>query len=403
VTRRRGWPPALSRSRLLPWLACLFLPITAAQAHLLNMTKAQAAIAADGAVTVTLQVDLNRAAGGGAAYHALSRVPDPLADPTTRALLDRLAGAIEILRDGAAASLVVQRAKLPDAPLETFVDPLAWPMTEVVLTGHLPPGDAPVTGRFTAAFRFEEPIALTLTDATTGRSMTRWLVTAQTTPPFRTGAGAGVGAGVSAGAGSAGGATGAAGAQDEGVASFMQFVRFGFLHIVPKGLDHVLFVLGLFLGARSLRSLLLLVTAFTVAHSVTLGLASLGVLRLPGTIVEPLISLSIVWIAAENLRPTLSGARWRPLVVFGFGLLHGMGFASVLAELDAPQGSFLTGLLAFNLGIEGGQLAVIAAAAAVTALLRRHHWYRRRVVIPASIAIGMVATVWTVQRITTGG
>jgi predicted cation transporter len=133
------------------------------------------------------------------------------------------------------------------------------------------------------------------------------------------------------------------------------------------------------------------------------------VLRLPGSIVEPLISLSIVWIAAENLRPTLSGDRWRPLVVFGFGLLHGMGFASVLAELDAPQGSFLagllafTGLLAFNLGIEGGQLAVIAAAAAVTALLRRHHWYRRRVVIPASIAIGMVATVWTVQRITTGG
>jgi hypothetical protein len=396
--------PALSR-RLLAMLARLLicvawvLPATVAHAHLLNMTKAQAAIAADGTVTVTLQIDLNRAAGGGAAYHALSLVQDPLADTKTRALLDSLASAIEITRDGTAAPLSVQRAKLPDAPLSTFIDPLAWPMTDVVLTGRLPPGDAPVTGRFTAAFRFEEPIALTLTDLATGRNMTRWLVTAQMTPPFRTGTGGGADGGANAGTG----AGMANGAQDAGIASFLQFMRFGFLHIVPKGLDHVLFVLGLFLGARSLRSLLVLVTAFTVAHSVTLGLASVGVLRLPGTIVEPLISLSIVWIAAENLRPGLSANRWRPLVVFGFGLLHGMGFASVLAELDAPQGSFLTGLLAFNLGLEGGQLAVIAAAAAATTLLRRHHWYRQRVVIPASIAIGLIATVWTVQRITLTG
>jgi adenine deaminase len=187
VTRRRGWPPALSRSRLLPWLACLFLPITAAQAHLLNMTKAQAAIAADGAVTVTLQVDLNRAAGGGAAYHALepragpARGPDDArpARPPRRRDRDhaRRRGGVtrRAAREAArcAAGDLRRSAGLADDRRRAH-------------RARLPPGDAPVTGRFTAAFRFEEPIALTLTDVATGRNMTRWLVTAQTTPPFRT-------------------------------------------------------------------------------------------------------------------------------------------------------------------------------------------------------------------------
>lgn len=146
----------------------------------------------------------------------------------------------------------------------------------------------------------------------------------------------------------------------------------GFDHIIPKGLDHILFVLGLFFFALKWGPLLWQVTAFTLAHTVTLGLATLGVINIPGEwmwLVEALIALSITYVAVENvLRPAMG---WlRPAVVFGFGLLHGLGFASVLGEFGLPQGQFVLSLLAFNVGVEVGQLAVILGAFAVIALAR---------------------------------
>jgi len=177
-----------------------------------------------------------------------------------------------------------------------------------------------------------------------------------------------------------------------------QYLVLGFTHILPKGLDHILFVLGLFLLAVRWRPLLMQVTAFTVAHTITLALTMYGVVGLSPRVVEPLIALSIVYVAVENvLRPELRPSR--VALVFAFGLLHGMGFAGVLRELGLPRRSFVEALVAFNVGVEVGQLAVIALAALVVGRFRGRPWYRRRVVVPASCAIATVGAYWFVVRI----
>jgi hydrogenase/urease accessory protein HupE len=177
------------------------------------------------------------------------------------------------------------------------------------------------------------------------------------------------------------------------------YLKLGYTHILPKGTDHILFVLGIFLLSTRWRPILAQVTAFTIAHTITLGLTIYGIVSLSPRIVEPLIAASIVYVAIENvvtpqLRP------WRVALVFGFGLLHGMGFAGVLSQLGLPRREFLTGLLCFNAGVELGQLSVILAAFLLLGLpFRKKPWYRRRVVIPGSIAIAAVGLFWFVQRV----
>jgi hydrogenase/urease accessory protein HupE len=178
------------------------------------------------------------------------------------------------------------------------------------------------------------------------------------------------------------------------------YLVLGFEHILPKGLDHILFVLGIFLLSLAWRPLLYQVTAFTVAHSITLALSLYGIVSLPVCVVEPLIALSIVYVGVENIL-TGSLKPWRVWVVFGFGLLHGLGFAGVLTELKLPRSEFVTALIGFNVGVEFGQLAVILMAFFAVALwFRDKPWYRRRVVIPASAAIALTGAFWTVQRLT---
>jgi len=168
---------------------------------------------------------------------------------------------------------------------------------------------------------------------------------------------------------------------------------------VPEGLDHILFVLGIFLLTSKMKPVLVQVTAFTVAHSVTLGLTMYGVLSMPSRIVEPLIALSIAYVAIENIvTPRLTP--WRPVVVFGFGLIHGMGFAGALAELRLPRDEIVPALVSFNVGIELAQLTVIAAAYFVVAFwVGDRWWYRARIVLPACAAIAAIGLFWTVQRI----
>ncbi len=183
---------------------------------------------------------------------------------------------------------------------------------------------------------------------------------------------------------------------------FLQYAAVGFVHILPQGLDHILFVVGLYLLGASWRPLLAQVTAFTVAHSITLALGLYGVVAVSPAIVEPLIALSIVYVAVENIL-TSKLHFWRPFVVFGFGLLHGLGFAGVLQEIDLPRTDYVVGLIGFNVGVELGQLAVILLAFAATGLWFRHKtWYRQRIVWPASAAIALVGAFWTVERIWIG-
>lgn len=177
------------------------------------------------------------------------------------------------------------------------------------------------------------------------------------------------------------------------------YVWLGFTHILPKGLDHILFVLGLFLLSRRLRPLLWQVTAFTAAHTITLGLATFGVVSLPATIVEPLIALSIVYVAVENVLHENLG-RFRVAVVFAFGLLHGLGFAGVLRELGLPKSQLFPALLSFNVGVELGQLTVIALAfLLISSWSRNKDWYHRRIVVPGSLLIAAVGAYWTIERI----
>lgn len=178
----------------------------------------------------------------------------------------------------------------------------------------------------------------------------------------------------------------------------VRYVVSGFDHIVPKGLDHILFVIGLFLLSPRFRPLLIQITCFTIAHSITLALGALGIVSIPGSIVEPLIAASIVFVAVENLL-TDRLHPWRPAVIFAFGLLHGLGFASVLGEFGMPTGDFVAALLAFNVGVEAGQLTVVAICyLAVGYFFGKKPWYRRVIVAPASIAIAAIAIFWVLDR-----
>ncbi len=194
------------------------------------------------------------------------------------------------------------------------------------------------------------------------------------------------------------GAIATTGSAGDAWSTFVSFFGQGFVHVLPQGLDHILFVLGVFLLSRAWRPLLLQVTTFTLAHSVTLVMATLGWVNVSSSIVEPVIAASIAAVAIENIvHPRYTS--WRLLLVFAFGLVHGLGFASALSSLHLPMGSLASGLVGFNLGVEGGQLAVIALAFLLTAWVRDPLHYRRWVVIPGSLLIAATGVWWTIQRV----
>ena len=176
------------------------------------------------------------------------------------------------------------------------------------------------------------------------------------------------------------------------------YIEAGFLHIIPKGLDHILFILGIFLISMRLKPLLLQATMFTIAHSLTLSLGVFGLVNLPPQVIEPLIALSIAYVAFENLASERL-SRFRLPVVFAFGLLHGLGFASILTEFGLPEDLYVAALLWFNVGVEFGQIALLVFAyLAITTWFANPSVYRRFVVIPGSLAIGGLGTYWMVER-----
>lgn len=178
-----------------------------------------------------------------------------------------------------------------------------------------------------------------------------------------------------------------------------EYIGAGFEHILPMGLDHILFIVGIFLLSTKMRPLLWQVTMFTIAHTITLGLSMNGVINLPANIVEPLIALSIAYIGFENIwHKSLHNSRL--VLVFAFGLLHGLGFASVLQEFGMPDDAFITALVSFNIGVEIGQLAIILMGfLAVGFWFRNHDWYRNIVITPGSALIALTGLYWTYDRI----
>lgn len=221
------------------------------------------------------------------------------------------------------------------------------------------------------------PVHLTIFEQHTGRSVWYVLGPGEEPPPFKPGV--------------------FPESQSDSAPAAWRYLLLGYEHILPLGLDHILFVVGLFLLSPKLRPLLWQTGAFTVAHSVTLALSMLDVVQLSPHVVEPLIAASIAYVAIENLL-TDKLHPWRTIVIFCFGLLHGMGFAGALREVGLPNGSIVAPLLLFNLGVELGQLSVVLIAFSLVGWFRSAAWYRKVVVVPASVVIALVGAYWCVQR-----
>lgn len=180
---------------------------------------------------------------------------------------------------------------------------------------------------------------------------------------------------------------------------FWYYLKLGYLHILPYGFDHILFVTGLCLLNNKISTILWQATAFTVAHSISLALSIKNILVAPAAVVEPVIALSIVFVAVENLLIARLSA-WRILLVFVFGLVHGMGFASSLNEIGLPRDKFFLSITSFNAGVELGQVTVILLLFALIILpLHSIKNFKRKVVYPLSIIIALIASYWTIERV----
>jgi hypothetical protein len=353
----------------------------APRAHEIRPAIVDLTFAGDGTVRLEMSLILEAAlAEVGAEHGDTDESPNAAVYDDLR-LLDETALAAEFERskdrflDGIRLMAGEERIPLEVASLdlEPVGDTDFARLSRLSLTGSLPAGASEVTYSFDPAFG---PSVIRVPDDQGGNSYSAYLGDGSPSAPIPV----------------AGGLTMSAGQV------FFDYIGVGFTHIVPLGLDHILFVVGLFLLSPRLKPLLIQITAFTVAHSVTLALAMLGVISLPASIVEPLIAASILFIAIENLG-TDKLSRWRPYVVFAFGLLHGLGFAGVLTEFGLSPAHFASGLVGFNIGVEVGQLAVVAACYALFgAWFADRSWYRARVTMPMSLAIAAIALWWVAER-----
>ncbi|MCG3130798.1 MAG: hypothetical protein FLDDKLPJ_01571 [Phycisphaerae bacterium] len=385
--RRRS--PSLSTARISPTARILVFAFAAtgsftASAHDFTFTDVCVVLRADATFDIDLTVDVDALALG------VPQASDSavLAQTLRQLPPDEFSAAVEQARQTVLRRV---RVRFDDAPVRPEVafphyntaiaELAAIPTvlgTTVRLTGRIPDGAANFTFGASRAFN---ALHVTILEQPTGTSAKHVLGAGEDAPPFRLNQ-----------------PPDAARRAASPGRTFARYLVLGFEHILPHGLDHILFVLGLFLLSPKVAPLLWQVTAFTVAHSITLGLAAFNVVSLPPSVVEPLIALSITYVAVENVL-TSNLKRWRPAVVFAFGLLHGLGFAGVLADIGLPRGEYMLALAAFNLGVEAGQAAVIALAFLAVGAFRQRTWYRRAVIVPASVLIAAVGAWWTVERL----
>ena len=186
--------------------------------------------------------------------------------------------------------------------------------------------------------------------------------------------------------------------------TIIEYIILGMEHIVPKGLDHILFIFGVFFFAVKLKPLLWQVTMFTLAHSLTLILASLKLVFIPASIIEPLIALSIGYVAFENIfqRQRKFHSRSNTIryaVIFFFGLIHGLGFAFVLEDIGLPTGQLILSLLSFNIGVEIAQIGLVVLAYLLMFYPSKQLWYRKAIQIPCSLVIGLIGIYWFFERV----
>ncbi len=369
----------------------------AAQGHLLNKTVILVEIDQNNRdIRIRTEVDLTRILNGPKYYHELTTLSPKKQKERLDPILNRIFAGMHFNYGSVRLRPEIVSASLPQLRIEEFLSPMAAPMTEVLLAGKLPQKEAVLSFHTAPDIPVEIPIVLTIVASDENRRMTRWLQGGQKSEPFP------VHPGRLAGDEEIASTPKPVEAPTPAIINWLglagQYVALGFTHILPGGLDHILFVLGLFLLSIQWKPLLAQVTCFTLAHSITLAVAALDIFTLPAGLVEPLIALSIVYVGMENiLRSSLS--KTRLVVVFLFGLLHGMGFANVLLELEIASRELVPSLLFFNIGVELGQIIVLLIAFLALGWLREWTHFKKVILIPGSFAISLVASFWTLQRL----
>ena len=369
------------------WLCLLALALCApAHAHLLNRTQLEVVVEpGSGRFVVDVAIDLTGSFASPEAYYEVSH--GLRSDPVlVRRVITALANAIEVDVDGRRQTLTLEAFAWPVLPRASFTEAWAAPMSRFRFSGRVEPSARQLRVRLDDGFQFERPIVIAASSAQ--HRYTRWVGTGTWSPVLALSA--------------EGRAGDELAAQDSAWSIAANYARQGFLHVLPSGLDHALFVVALLLGARTLRAIVIAISCFTLAHSLTLVLAATGFVTPTGRWVEVLIAASIAFTAAANLPAGNVGARvgaHRPWVVAGFGLLHGLGFAGALGELGLPADEFVLGLAAFNIGVEAGQLAIVLVYALGLWHLRSRSWYRARIVLPGSLAIVAAGGYWMVERL----
>ena len=183
------------------------------------------------------------------------------------------------------------------------------------------------------------------------------------------------------------------------LSTFIDYVVIGFTHVIPMGFDHILFILTLFFMNTSLRMVVIQCSIFTIAHSISLALSAANIILSDTNVIEPLIAASILFTAIQNILSEKVN-RWRVVIIFIFGLIHGMGFASALKNNRILDNHFISALVAFNIGVELAQIAIILLAYfLISKWFREKPWYKHKIVYPISAAIASIALYWTIIRV----
>jgi len=390
--------------RRLALVAGFFLGLSALEAHVWNMTRLHVGFASTRRCDVRLDLDLTRLLGSADAYYALTQADPARQDAVLRPLLEQIWPQLHLQADGQPLSGRLVRFRLPQGPRSEFGYVGVGKMTEFLVDVALPEHGTEVWCEPAPELAIEYPIGVTFEIPAQNLNITRWIDVPGPSRKFD------YAARLSPGPSAATSVAPVVTLENtldltEGEARAMgtlltawRYLHLGFRHIVPQGLDHILFVVGLFFLGVSWRKLLTQTTIFTVAHATTLGLSACGIFSLPAWFVEPAIAASIAFIAIENIvRPQLTSGRL--VVVFVFGLIHGLGFAGSLAEVGLPPNEFWVALVSFNFGVDFGQLAVLALCFLAVGWFRQRTWFRPRIVVPACSLVGGIGAIWAIQRI----
>lgn len=386
--------------RLIALVSLLAWGASSADAHVWNMTRVRVAFLDRQHSTVQLDVDLTRQLGSAGEYYALTQAPAGVQRERLERVFAEMWPRLRFRSGELPLAGQLRDFRLPTGERREFGYVGIGKITTLVVDVNLPdPAGGELWFSPDPEVAIEYPVAVTFEVPTRGLAMTRWLdapgpsrrfdyaakVTAPTVVPV---ADAGARLDMS---------------EDEAATmsvllTMWRYLHLGFRHIFPTGADHVLFVVGLFFLGIDWRKLLTQTTVFTIAHTTTLGLSACGIFSLPAWFVEPAIAGSIAFVAIENIvRPKLTSARL--VIVFAFGLIHGLGFAGSLAEIGLPRKEFWVALLSFNFGVDFGQLFVLALCFLLVGWFRQRTWFRPRVAIPVCTLVAVIGLIWAGQRI----